>query len=304
MAVRSPNILLSLLCRLLDGGPTPAASTRSIVVRSGSSIPLAANPRRVGRRSEARCHGRVETRHRPEPAWPVIYASVWRYSRAARIGPWAAIERVGDEGVVRGGRGATCADGTPVAVLAIPSAHGSCASHASVGQLDRAGPPKPRRHRRHGRGSDVAPPKDRLDDLSGPPSDRRESHPASPRDSARRRAQVEAAYAAVRKELGPIAIVIANAGISSTASFQTMSVETWQRMIDVNLTGVFHTLQPALSEMVAAKWGGIATISSQAAQSGARDRGSNAIRAECGDRARSSDEAPSAADDQLDRAVF
>lgn len=86
------------------------------------------------------------------------------------------------------------------------------------------------------------------------------------------RPQVDAAYAAVRKELGPIAIVIANAGISSAASFQTMSVETWQRMLDVNLTGVFHTLQPAISDMVAAKWGRIVTISSQAAQSGAQDR--------------------------------
>ncbi len=86
------------------------------------------------------------------------------------------------------------------------------------------------------------------------------------------RAQVEAAYADVRRELGPIAIVIANAGISHSAGFQTMSIETWQRMIDVNLTGVFHTLQPALIDMVAAGWGRIVTISSQAAQSGAQDR--------------------------------
>jgi NAD(P)-dependent dehydrogenase (short-subunit alcohol dehydrogenase family) len=86
------------------------------------------------------------------------------------------------------------------------------------------------------------------------------------------RGQVEAAYAAVRNHLGPIAIVIANAGISSSADFQSMTVETWQRMIDVNLTGVFHTLQPALPDMVAAKWGRIVTISSQAAQSGAQDR--------------------------------
>ncbi|MGR4866088.1 SDR family NAD(P)-dependent oxidoreductase [Caulobacter sp. LARHSG274] len=86
------------------------------------------------------------------------------------------------------------------------------------------------------------------------------------------RAQVEAAYAAVRDNLGPIAIVIANAGISHAADFQTLPVETWQRMIDVNLTGVFHTIQPALPDMVAAKWGRIVTISSQAAQSGAQDR--------------------------------
>jgi 2-hydroxycyclohexanecarboxyl-CoA dehydrogenase len=86
------------------------------------------------------------------------------------------------------------------------------------------------------------------------------------------RNQVEAAYAAVRETLGPIAIVIANAGISHAADFQTLPIETWQRMIDVNLTGVFHTIQPALPDMVAAKWGRIVTISSQAAQSGAQDR--------------------------------
>lgn len=86
------------------------------------------------------------------------------------------------------------------------------------------------------------------------------------------RAQVDATYAAVRENLGPIAIVIANAGISHAADFQTLPIETWQRMIDVNLTGVFHTIQPALPDMVAAKWGRIVTISSQAAQSGAQDR--------------------------------
>lgn len=86
------------------------------------------------------------------------------------------------------------------------------------------------------------------------------------------RAQVEAAYAAVREALGPIAIVIANAGISHAADFRTLPVETWRRMIDVNLTGVFHTVQAALPDMLEARWGRIVTISSQAAQSGAQDR--------------------------------
>jgi 2-hydroxycyclohexanecarboxyl-CoA dehydrogenase len=86
------------------------------------------------------------------------------------------------------------------------------------------------------------------------------------------REQIDAAYAAVRQELGPISIVIANAGISKSTSFLSMSLETWQRMIDVNLTGVFHTIQAALPDMVERKWGRIVTISSQAAQSGAPDR--------------------------------
>jgi NAD(P)-dependent dehydrogenase (short-subunit alcohol dehydrogenase family) len=86
------------------------------------------------------------------------------------------------------------------------------------------------------------------------------------------RGEVDAAYAAVRKTLGPISIVIANAGISKAQDFISMPFETWQHMIDVNLNGVFHTIQPAVPDMVAQKWGRIVTISSNAAQWGAMDR--------------------------------
>jgi 2-hydroxycyclohexanecarboxyl-CoA dehydrogenase len=86
------------------------------------------------------------------------------------------------------------------------------------------------------------------------------------------RAQIEAAYAATRKVFGPISIVVANAGIGGSADFISMPFEKWQRMIDVNLTGVFHTIQAAVPDMVAGKWGRIVTISSQAGQSGAPDR--------------------------------
>jgi NAD(P)-dependent dehydrogenase (short-subunit alcohol dehydrogenase family) len=86
------------------------------------------------------------------------------------------------------------------------------------------------------------------------------------------RQQIEAAYAAVREELGPISIVIANAGYSKAVNFLSMSANVWQDMIDVNLTGVFHTIQAALPDMVERKWGRIVTISSNAAQIGAPDR--------------------------------
>jgi 2-hydroxycyclohexanecarboxyl-CoA dehydrogenase len=87
-----------------------------------------------------------------------------------------------------------------------------------------------------------------------------------------RREDIESAYAAIREELGPIAIVVANAGISEGIPFQDIDVSMWQRMIDINLTGVFHTVQAAIPDMIEAKWGRIITISSQAAQSGAADR--------------------------------
>jgi 2-hydroxycyclohexanecarboxyl-CoA dehydrogenase len=87
-----------------------------------------------------------------------------------------------------------------------------------------------------------------------------------------KRSEIDAAYAAIRKELGPISIVIANAGISKAVDFLTMTEATWQQMIDINLTGVFHTIQAALPDMIAAKWGRIVTISSNAAQWGSSDR--------------------------------
>jgi 2-hydroxycyclohexanecarboxyl-CoA dehydrogenase len=86
------------------------------------------------------------------------------------------------------------------------------------------------------------------------------------------RQQIEVAYASVRKEFGSISSVIANAGYSKAVDFLTMSTEAWQDMINVNLTGVFHTIQAALPDMVARKWGRIVTISSNAAQIGANDR--------------------------------
>ncbi|MET0364225.1 MAG: 3-oxoacyl-ACP reductase FabG [Sphingobium sp.] len=86
------------------------------------------------------------------------------------------------------------------------------------------------------------------------------------------REEVEEAYAAIRQKLGPIAIVVANAGISHGIPFTDVTAPIWQRMIDINLTGVFHTVQAALPDMIEAQWGRVITISSHAAQSGAADR--------------------------------
>ncbi|MBS3961453.1 MAG: SDR family oxidoreductase [Sandarakinorhabdus sp.] len=86
------------------------------------------------------------------------------------------------------------------------------------------------------------------------------------------RAQVEAAFGQVRERLAPVAILIANAGISGPADFLTMPVAVWERMIAINLTGVFHSAQLALPDMVAAGWGRIVTIASHAGQAGAPGR--------------------------------
>jgi NAD(P)-dependent dehydrogenase (short-subunit alcohol dehydrogenase family) len=82
------------------------------------------------------------------------------------------------------------------------------------------------------------------------------------------RAAVEAAYEAVRAELGPITIVVTSAGIESFDTIETITPELWDRVIGVNLTGTFTCLQLAIGDMEAAGWGRMVTISSSSAQSG------------------------------------
>jgi 2-hydroxycyclohexanecarboxyl-CoA dehydrogenase len=83
------------------------------------------------------------------------------------------------------------------------------------------------------------------------------------------RAAVEDALAKVRAEFGPIAIMVTSAGIDKFETFTDITVESWERMIAVNLTGTFHCVQAAVPDMLAAKWGRIVMISSSSAQSGA-----------------------------------
>ncbi len=82
------------------------------------------------------------------------------------------------------------------------------------------------------------------------------------------RAQVDAALAAVREQLGPVTVLVNAAGIDGFKRFGSMSFETWQRVIDVNLNGVFHCIQAVLPDMVEAGWGRIVNISSSSAHSG------------------------------------
>ena len=82
------------------------------------------------------------------------------------------------------------------------------------------------------------------------------------------RAQVDAALAAVRDQFGPVTVLVNAAGIDGFKRFGSMSFESWQRVIDVNLNGVFHCIQAVLPDMVEAGWGRIVNISSSSAHSG------------------------------------
>ncbi|WP_029429763.1 mycofactocin-coupled SDR family oxidoreductase [Blastococcus sp. URHD0036] len=52
-------------------------------------------------------------------------------------------------------------------------------------------------------------------------------------------------------ELGRLDVVVANAGVGGSAPMAEMSDETWQDMIDINLTGVFKTIRAALPHLSA-----------------------------------------------------
>ena len=83
------------------------------------------------------------------------------------------------------------------------------------------------------------------------------------------RRAVDAALAQVRMELGPIQIMVTSAGLDAFEGFTDITIESWERVLAVNLTGTFHCLQAAVPDMLAARWGRMVTISSSSAQSGA-----------------------------------
>ncbi|KIN62079.1 Acetoacetyl-CoA reductase [Sulfitobacter noctilucicola] len=72
----------------------------------------------------------------------------------------------------------------------------------------------------------------------------------------------------VEADLGPIEVVVANAGITRDAPFHKMTPEQWHEVIDTNLTGVFNTVHPIWPGMRERKFGRIVVISSINGQKG------------------------------------
>ena len=75
-------------------------------------------------------------------------------------------------------------------------------------------------------------------------------------------------FADARAALGPITLLVNNAGQAESAPFGKTSQALWQRMLDVNLTGTFLCIQAALPDMLAARQGRIVNIASTAGQRG------------------------------------
>ncbi len=75
-------------------------------------------------------------------------------------------------------------------------------------------------------------------------------------------AAVDAAFTAVEAELGPVEVLVANAGITDDTLLLRMSEEQFERVVDTNLTGAFRCAKRASSKMLRAKWGRMIFISS------------------------------------------
>ena len=78
----------------------------------------------------------------------------------------------------------------------------------------------------------------------------------------------KAGIAKVEADLGPIEIVVANAGITRDAPFHKMTPDQWKEVIDTNLTGVFNTIHPVWPGMRERKFGRVIVISSINGQKG------------------------------------
>ncbi|WP_303311917.1 3-ketoacyl-ACP reductase [Hymenobacter sp. BT730] len=87
-------------------------------------------------------------------------------------------------------------------------------------------------------------------------------------DVANREA-VEAAVAQVKAQLGPIDILINNAGIGTFAKLVDMPPAEWEHIVQVNLMGTYYTTRAVLPDMIARETGDIINIASTAGQRGA-----------------------------------
>ncbi len=82
------------------------------------------------------------------------------------------------------------------------------------------------------------------------------------------RAAVDAAVAEIHRALGPITVLVNAAGRENFRRFTDIGFDEWRKIIDINLHGVFHTIQAVLPDMIEAGWGRIVNISSSSTHSG------------------------------------
>jgi 3-oxoacyl-[acyl-carrier protein] reductase len=81
-------------------------------------------------------------------------------------------------------------------------------------------------------------------------------------------AQVDDAFATVEAELGPVEVLVANAGITRDGLVLRMSDDDFTDVLDTNLTGAFRAARRAVKGMMRARWGRIVLLSSVVGSAG------------------------------------
>ena len=72
----------------------------------------------------------------------------------------------------------------------------------------------------------------------------------------------------VRARLGRPTILVNNAGLQGFDPFLSITIEEWNQILAVSLTGTFHCCQAVAPDMIEEGWGRIVNISSSSAQGG------------------------------------
>jgi NAD(P)-dependent dehydrogenase (short-subunit alcohol dehydrogenase family) len=73
---------------------------------------------------------------------------------------------------------------------------------------------------------------------------------------------VDAAFTAVEGELGPVEVLVANAGVTADTLLMRMSDEQFSTVVDTNLAGAWRCARRAATKMVRGRWGRMIFISS------------------------------------------
>jgi 2-hydroxycyclohexanecarboxyl-CoA dehydrogenase len=82
--------------------------------------------------------------------------------------------------------------------------------------------------------------------------------------------EITGAVTRTRSQLGPVTILVNNAGAFDVCAFPEIKADSLDRLLNINLRGPFICTQAVIPDMLAAGWGRIVNISSAAAQSGAK----------------------------------
>ncbi len=81
-------------------------------------------------------------------------------------------------------------------------------------------------------------------------------------------ADVDAAFTQVEEQLGPVEVLVANAGVTRDGLLMTMSEEAFASVVDTNLVGAYRVAKRAVPKMIRARRGRIILISSVVGLSG------------------------------------